>query len=437
MHMPRKAWKTLAAAILLLIPAAPGAAAGDPFRSKQWALDLIGAPGAWTRTRGEGVTIAIVDSGVDLAHEDLKANIVPGINLVERGASPSDDNGHGTHVAGIAAAAMGNDLGMAGVAPAAKIMPVRVLANDCGGSEGGSCPASGSSTDIVAGIHWAVDHGAQVINLSLGEDALYRNIFGSEIGDGLEYAWQHGAIPVIAAGNQSLFPSGYSGVHAIVVVATDRDDELASYSSSSGLLGGATWGLAAPGGAGAGNENDILSTYWQKGKANSYGFLAGTSMAVPHVSAAAALLRSLGYSPEQAVDRLLQTAKDLGSPGPDASYGSGRIDIARAVDGLGRTLTPVPSPAKAPVVQAARRPAATPRPSAAPVTAATAVPTVATLATPETSAAPVPDAAAEVHAATATRTRSRGGLRVLPFAAVTLAMAGAVAAGFVLKRRAR
>src|SRR5205823_6398924 len=144
-----------------------------------------------------------------------------------------DAYGHGTHVTGIVAALAGNGKGVAGVAPGVKILPVRVL-DDHG---------SGSLDNVVAGIHWAVDHGAKVVNLSLGEDT--QPLLGPAFGDALRWAWSKGAIPVVAAGNQFLTGSGLSDEPAMIVTATTRDDTKPTYSSG---VGAAAWGIAAPGG---------------------------------------------------------------------------------------------------------------------------------------------------------------------------------------------
>ena len=180
--MPRTRRRALAAlagsAGLLgaLFPVPAGAAAvDDPVFAQglQWGLDQIHAPDAWDAGTGRGITIAVVDSGVDLAHEDLRAKVVAQASCIDSGGdaarchgSAQDDNGHGTHVAGIALATTDNGRGIAGVAPDATLMAVRVLANTCDAE--GTCEASGTSADVSAGIRWAADHGADVINLSLG-----------------------------------------------------------------------------------------------------------------------------------------------------------------------------------------------------------------------------------------------------------------------------
>jgi subtilisin family serine protease len=339
------------AGLALIVAVAPARAGGtspnDPVFTQhlQWGLERIGAPGAWARGTGDGITIAVVDSGVDLSHEDLAPKLDGNVscigasgNAARCSGSGQDDNGHGTHVAGIALAATGNSRGIAGVAPDARLLAVRVLKDDCAGAE--ACTATGNADDVAAGIRWATDHGADVINLSLGGGTV-QSVLGCAFCDAVEYAWSKGAIAVIAAGNDSALPSGFSDEPAVVVTATTRADTRASYSNaSSGLLRNARWPVAAPGGeaetdpddcATGGTPKGILSTYWSEGHQNGYACLAGTSMAAPHVSGSLAVLRSTGLSPQASIDRLLATAQDLGAPGRDDEFGMGRIDLGRAV----------------------------------------------------------------------------------------------------------
>ena len=334
--------------IVALAPAgAGGSSPNDPVfdQGLQWGVERIGAPGAWARGTGEGITIAIVDSGVDLSHEDLAPKLEGHIscigasgNAAACSGSGQDDNGHGTHVAGIALAATDNRKGIAGVAPDARLLAVRVLQDSCEGAQ--SCTATGSADDVAAGIRWAADHGADVINLSLGGGTV-QSVLGCAFCDAVEYAWSKGSIAVIAAGNDSALPSGFSDEPAVVVTATTRADTRASYSNAnSGLLRNARWPVSAPGGeaetdpgdcATGGTPKGILSTYWASGQHNGYACLAGTSMAAPHVAGSLAVLRSTGLTPQASVDRLLATAQDLGPPGRDGEFGVGRIDLGRAV----------------------------------------------------------------------------------------------------------
>lgn len=272
----------------------------------QYGLARISAEAAWSTGRGAGVKIAVVDSAVDLKHEDLADKLLPGDDFAKDDDPPARGHMHGTHVSGIAAAMTGNAKGVAGTAPDACIMPIRVLGND----------GSGEIAWVNAGIKRAADRGAQVINLSLGDDVTFRNIEGSTIETGIEYAWSKQVIVVISAGNDFLFPSGYRDTHAIVVGATDRNDVKAAYSN----LPDAKWSIVAPG-------SEIVSSF----PGNNYGQASGTSMAAPHVSGAAAVLRGLGLNAQQTIDRLLATADDIG---PEAVYGSGRLNLAKAVQGF-------------------------------------------------------------------------------------------------------
>ena len=198
--------------------------------------------------------IAVIDTGIDLDHEDLAGKVTAHVSCVGAGDDPSrcggsgnDEHGHGTHVAGIAAAITGNGKGMAGMAPGAGLMAVKVLRPDGTGS------ARGTIADIRGGIRWAVDNGAHVINLSLGEDIELGGLLGNGLASAIEYAWERGSIPVVAAGNNSvtLFGSSYSRLPVVVVTATDRNDEQAPYASN---VRNARWGMAAPGGAGTAAE---------------------------------------------------------------------------------------------------------------------------------------------------------------------------------------
>lgn len=288
--------------LALVAPTVDAAATNDPGFGDQWGLQITGAADAWGSTRGAGVTVAAVDTGADLGHEDLAANLVAGMNVVDPDEPPEDDHGHGTHVAGTVGAITGNGRGVASVAPEAGVMPVRVLEGE-----------EGSCADVSEGIRWSVRNGADVVNLSLGPEIAVVGTVLRCIEDAVDEAWAEGAIPVIAAGNDFLPVSAYATTNAIIVSATTPDDRSAGYSNGSG---DAKWGMAAPG-------SEILSTW----KDDGYASASGTSMATPHVSGAAALLRSLGAGQRETVDVLLETAKDL----PGSKDGHGRLDVAAAV----------------------------------------------------------------------------------------------------------
>jgi len=318
---------TLCAFLMVGFVATTAGASNDTDFAKQWSLAKIGAPEAWAHTTGRGVRVGIVDTGVDLNHEDLVGRVVESTSCVgaagdqaKCNGSGQDDQGHGTHVAGIIAANKDNGIGIAGVAPDAQLVVAKAL----------NAAGEGSEEDINAGIKWVVDHGAKVVNLSLGDpNFVFTSLLGTGMRDGIEYAWSHGAVPVVAAGNSDLMglglgSSNYGDLDAIVVGATGPDDQVASYSSP---IGSAKWGILAPGGAGDGNkDHDIYSTFWEKGKTNSYAALAGTSMATPHVVGAVALLLAEGLTPQQAIDRLIKTANTKVA----CDNCTGRLDVAKA-----------------------------------------------------------------------------------------------------------
>ena len=319
--------QALCALLAVALVATAAGASNDADFSKQWSLSKIGAPEAWANSTGQGVRVGIVDTGIDLNHEDLAGRVVESTSCVGAAGDPAkcsgsaqDDQGHGTHVGGIIAANKDNGIGIAGVAPDAELVVAKAL----------SAAGAGTEEDINAGIKWVVDHGAKVVNLSLGDpNFVFTSLLGTGMRDGIEYAWSKGAVPVVASGNSNLLglglgSSNYGSLNAIVVGATGPNDEVAEYSSP---IGSAKWGILAPGGAGDGNpDHDIYSTFWEGGKPNAYRALAGTSMAAPHVAGAVALLLAEGLTPQQAVERLIGTA--------DAKVTcdncKGRLDAARA-----------------------------------------------------------------------------------------------------------
>ncbi len=317
--------------VLMLGPGGtPASASNDASFDKLWGLAQIGAPSAWTRTTGEGIRIGIVDTGVDLTHEDLAGRVADNTSCIgtqgdqaKCEGTAQDVYGHGTHVAGIAAAVRDNGVGVAGVAPDATLVVARAF------TESGSA----QEADVIAGIKWVIDHGARVVNLSLGEATFVTAAtLGSGLVEGIDYAWSHGAVPVVSSGNEDLFGLGigsneYGDLNALVVGATGPDKRVASYSSPTG---NAKWALVAPGGSGGDREENVLSTWWAKGKQNQYEYLAGTSMASPHVAGAVALLLAQGLTQQQAVDRILDTADKSVECGPNSPTCVGGLDVAAA-----------------------------------------------------------------------------------------------------------
>jgi serine protease len=314
----------VAAVALLVGLAQPAAATNDTYFARQWSLTQIKAPQAWTRSTGSGITIGIVDTGVDMNHPDLAGKIVAMADCVGRPCVPGsaqDSHGHGTIVSGIAAAVTSNAKGVAGVAPDARLAVAKVL-NSSG---------EGRVEDINNGIRWVVDSGAKVVNLSLGDpNFLVSSVLGTPLKSGIEYAWSKGAVPVLASGNYAtgigdLGTENYGNVNALVVGATDRAGNVPSYSSAAG---NAKWGLVAPGGAGAGGaDSNVISTFPIASGGSGYASASGTSMAAPHVAGAVALLLAQGLAPTAAVNRLLGTL-DKVSCGRGCQ---GRLNLANAV----------------------------------------------------------------------------------------------------------
>lgn len=289
----------------------------DPDWASQYGLVNIRAPQGWQYATGSSaVTIAIIDTGIDLSHPDLAAKVVNGFDVYNNDNNPQDDNGHGTHVAGIAAAISNNGVGVAGVSWGARLMPIKVL-NSAG---------NGSYADVAEGIIWAADHGAQVINLSLGGTSP-----SQLLQDAVGYAASRGVIIVAASGNSGsnavLFPARYPNV--IAVAATDSSNTRAWFSNF-----GPEVDLSAPG-------VSIYST-----SIGGYGIRNGTSMATPYVAGLAAILRGIpGNNSRTAVAQQMQsTALDLGFAGRDDNYGHGLIQMDAAIlsviQGTSETDTP-------------------------------------------------------------------------------------------------
>lgn len=277
----------------------------DPEYPLQWALPRLGAPEVWGLERGGGITIAVVDSGVDTAHPDLEANLLPGYNAIQPSAEPLDDHGHGTRMAGIAAARGFDAFGVIGLAPEARLLPVKAL--DASGH--------GTYADVARGIIEAVDRGARVVSLSLGGP-----VSSFTLSSAVDYAVSRGVVVVAAAGNAGnsvpTYPAAYPA--AIAVGATDDDDRRASFSGYGPWLD-----LVAPG-------VGIRTTDLGGGFADS----SGTSPATPLVAAAAALVIAAhpALQPAQISSLLTLTSRDVGPPGFDAQHGWGRVSALAAVE---------------------------------------------------------------------------------------------------------
>src|SRR3954451_4651126 len=305
-------------ALLLCLAIPATASAADPLRPQQWGLDMINADAAHSTSTGSGVVVAVVDTGVLASHEDLQGQLVPGRDFVQspNDDTPQDENGHGTHVSGIVAPAAHNRQGIEGVPPGPRVSPIRVL----------DTSVSGDADTDAKGIDGAVDHGASVINLSLGGDAVTTIIGGDDkYTASVQRALNKGVVVVAAAGNDTAPFCEQPAVSGplLCVGAVDSRKMRSFYSSSGDIM--------APGGTALTGDpsEDILSTY-NDGK---YETLAGTSQATPHVAGVAALLESLGLRGQAVVDRILKTASDPGMTCLDC--GAGIVDAKAAVAGLG------------------------------------------------------------------------------------------------------
>ncbi len=299
-------------------------APNDPRYSEQWNFKRIGMEKAWDVTRGKGVVVAVIDTGVAfekdskcyLARDFGETKFTDPYDFVSKDKHPTDDNGHGTHVAGTIAESTNNGEGVAGIAYEATIMPIKVLTRE----------GSGRMSDVAAGIRYAADHGADVINMSLGApfaDSVTRAA--------CKYAYDKGVVIVCAAGNSGREGVGYPAAYpeCIAVSAVGPKGDLTPYSS---------WGkevsIAAPGGdKSLGEEFGILqNTYvWRGGESQEDGYFGfqGTSMASPHVAGVAALIISTGIHDPAEVKAVLE--RSASPKGPKAKYGAGELNAAAAV----------------------------------------------------------------------------------------------------------
>ncbi|MEJ5170527.1 MAG: S8 family serine peptidase [Fimbriimonadales bacterium] len=287
----------------------------DPLYGQQWHLPRVQAEAAWSLSpRSSSVVIAILDTGVDPNHPDLASRLEPGWNALDETAPPLDDNGHGTAVAGVAAAATNNATGVASLAWGCRILPVKVA------------DASGwaSTSNLYLGLLWAADRGARVANLSF---RVSENTF---VSFGMQYFASKGGVVTVSAGNQGEVSGAPDNPHCLTVGATDSNDWVTAWSNRGEIVD-----LTAPG-------DRVLTT----NRGGGYGLWTGTSFSAPLVAAAAALV--LGAKPdltsEQAMRAVREGAVDLGQAGWDPEYGQGRLDAAAALravaDGPPKDETP-------------------------------------------------------------------------------------------------
>ena len=311
----------LMAAAIALLPAT--AAHADGIRAKQWALDAMHTQEAWQTTKGKGITVAVLDTGVDDEHPDLAGNVLTGKDMVGFGAGRGDRPWarHGTAMAGIIAGhghGAGDADGVMGIAPEAEILPVRVILEDGDSARGKARNTRGNA--LAEGIRWAADHDADVINLSLGDDSKSAHPEASEDA-AVQYALKKGSVVVASAGNGGekgdhiSYPAAYPGV--IAATAVDRYGTRASFSTRRWY---AT--VSAPG-------VDVVIADPDRKYYEGW----GTSAASAFVSGAVALIKAAhpGLSPAQIKQLLEDTARDAPTGGRDDARGFGFVDPAAAI----------------------------------------------------------------------------------------------------------
>jgi thermitase len=288
----------------------------DPKTAGQYSLDRMRVRHAWSVETGDSQKVAVLDTGVQYSHPDLSGRLLPGYDFVNDDSDASDDNGHGTWVAGIIAANTNDSYGIAGITWSNPILPVKIM----------NANGTGYTSYLVDGLYWAANQGAKVINMSIGGFPA-----STSVQEAVDYAWNKGAVLVGAAGNNGSYQSHYpaSFNHVISVSATQMDDELTKWSNY-----GPRVDVSAPGGS-------VLTTNCHNSRTSSCRYwgehitISGTSFASPNTAGVVALIRAKNpsWTPQQVVDRLISTVDDRGYAGWDPRYGHGRVNAYRALGG--------------------------------------------------------------------------------------------------------
>ncbi|MGH2380181.1 MAG: S8 family serine peptidase [Candidatus Limnocylindria bacterium] len=285
----------------------------DPKTAGQYSLDRMRVRDAWSLETGGSGVVAVLDTGVQANHRDLSGRVLPGYDFVNNDSNAADDNGHGTWVAGIIAANTNDAYGIAGISWSDKILPVKIMTRE----------GRGDTADLTSGIVWAANHGATVINMSVGgfPDSQH-------VRDAVNYAWNEGVVLVGAAGNngrqENFYPASFPNV--VSVSATQVNDEFSHWSSY-----GPAVDVSAPGAS----VQTTNCTVCPNSSWGEHTYISGTSFATPNVAGVVALIRARypSYTPAQVVSRLTGTVDDLGYAGHDYRYGRGRVNAYRALGG--------------------------------------------------------------------------------------------------------
>ncbi len=286
----------------------------DPMYKKQWNFKAINMEKAWEKTKGKGVVVAVIDTGIARVPDFEAGRFVDGYDFVNNKKDAADDHGHGTHVAGTVAQTTNNGLGAAGIAYEAKLMPLKVL----------DAYGGGTISDIAEAIRFAADNGADIINMSLGGGGESKLMI-----EAINYAAKKGVVIVAAAGNESSESSGYPARYdnVISVSALNPKGKLSPYSNY-----GAGVNISAPGGDTSASESDgiIQNTINSKGE-SIFPFYQGTSMASPHVAGVCALIKSMGVKEADQIIEILLASSQKINDDPLNHFGSGQLDAAKAV----------------------------------------------------------------------------------------------------------